>query len=103
MMKKSYSLLAIVLSVVTAAGVAHALNSKTQPSTNAPGVPGAAEHWPMDLDTFLAGNYLERADIMLTRRNWDLTSTIIRWATESPFSHAALVFNRPKIGANLCV
>ena len=95
MMRKSYSLLVIVLSAITAAGVAHALTSKTQPSTSAPGVPGTVERWPMDLDTFLAGNYLERADIMLTRRNWDLSSSLIRWATSSPFSHAALVFNRP--------
>ena len=46
-------------------------------------------------DRDLYYGYLDRADIMLTRRNWDLSSSVIRWATNSPFSHAALVFNRP--------
>lgn len=81
-----------MLALTTAAP---ALNSKLAPSPGAlPAVP-VAESWPMPLETFLAGNYLDRADIMLTRRNWDLSSSIIRWATNSPFSHAALVFNRP--------
>jgi Permuted papain-like amidase enzyme, YaeF/YiiX, C92 family len=76
-------------------GPAVALNSTLKPSAGSAGTPTGVESWPMDLETFLAGNYLDRADVMLTRRNWDLTSTIIRWATDSPFSHAALVFNRP--------
>ena len=84
--------IAALLSV--AAGMAYALTSDPKPSTTAPGKPGA-EVWPMPIDTFLAGNYLERADIMLTRRDWDFSSSVIRWATNSPFSHAALVFNRP--------
>ena len=32
---------------------------------------------------------------MLTRREYGPTSFIIRWATKSPFSHAALVFTTP--------
>jgi Permuted papain-like amidase enzyme, YaeF/YiiX, C92 family len=83
---------AVALMVVGPAG---ALNTSPKPSAGSPGVPASTESWPMDIDTFLAGNYLDRADVILTRRDWDLTSTIIRWATESPFSHAALVFNRP--------
>ncbi len=52
--------------------------------------------WPKPVDEFLAGNYLERADVVLTRRDGDLTSYLIRWATESLFSHAAMVFTGPK-------
>lgn len=52
--------------------------------------------WPKSVDEFLAGEYLERADIVLTRREWDLSSFLIRWATGSPFSHAAMVFTGPQ-------
>ena len=50
----------------------------------------------MPVEDFLAGKYLERADIVLTRRDWDLGSWAIRWATNSPFSHAAMVFTGPQ-------
>ena len=50
----------------------------------------------MPVEDFLAGNYLERADVVLTRRNWDLASWAIRWATNSRFSHAAMVFTGPQ-------
>jgi hypothetical protein len=56
----------------------------------------AVEIWPMPVESFLAGNYLERADVVLTRRDWDLSSWMIRWATGSPFSHAAMVFTGPQ-------
>ena len=52
------------------------------------------DRWPKTLDDFLAGNYLRRADIVLTRRECDPTSFLIRWATVA-FSHAALVFPTP--------
>jgi hypothetical protein len=54
------------------------------------------EVWPMPVEDFLAGNYLERADVVLTRRNWDFASWAIRYATNSPFSHAAMVFTGPQ-------
>jgi len=54
------------------------------------------EAWPMPVEDFLAGRYLERADVVLTRREWNLASWAIRWATNSPFSHAALVFTGPQ-------
>jgi Permuted papain-like amidase enzyme, YaeF/YiiX, C92 family len=95
MIKKAHGLLAISIALIAATELSHALSSKPKPSTGSQGVPTAAESWPMDLDTFLAGNYLDRADVVLTRRNWDFSSTVIRWATNSPFSHAALVFNQP--------
>lgn len=50
----------------------------------------------MPVEDFLAGKYLERADVVLTRRDWDISSWAIRWATNSPFSHAALVFTGPQ-------
>ncbi len=50
----------------------------------------------MPVEDFLAGNYLERADVVLTRHNWDFASWAIRWATKSPFSHAAMVFTGPQ-------
>ncbi|MFV0367776.1 MAG: hypothetical protein ACK5KM_04900 [Hyphomicrobiaceae bacterium] len=54
------------------------------------------EVWPKPVDEFLAGEYLERADIVLTRRDWDISSYLIRLATKSPFSHAAMVFTGPQ-------
>ena len=54
------------------------------------------EVWPMPVEDFLAGKYLERADVVLTRREWDISSWAIRWATSSPFSHAAMVFTGPQ-------
>ncbi len=54
------------------------------------------EVWPMPVEDFLAGNYLERADVVLTRHDWDFASWAIRWATNSPFSHAAMVFTGPQ-------
>lgn len=61
-----------------------------------PATSRAEESWPMPVETFLEGNYLKRSDVVLTRRDWDLTSWVIRWATGSPFSHAALIFTGPK-------
>ena len=52
--------------------------------------------WPKPVEEFLAGEYLERADVVLTRRDWDISSYLIRLATKSPFSHAAMVFTGPQ-------
>lgn len=54
------------------------------------------ETWPMPVEDFLAGKHLERADVVLTQREWNLASWAIRWATNSPFSHAAMVFTGPQ-------
>lgn len=54
------------------------------------------EVWPKPVEEFLAGEYLERADVVLTRRDWDISSYLIRLATKSPFSHAAMVFTGPQ-------
>lgn len=51
--------------------------------------------FPMPVADFLAGNHLERADIMLSRKDGSFGSWLIRWATKSHFSHAALVFLVP--------
>ena len=50
--------------------------------------------FPIDIDAFLAGGYLRRADIVLVRGT-SLFSKAIRFATRSPFSHAALIFLIP--------
>jgi hypothetical protein len=55
-----------------------------------------AEEWPMPVEDFLAGEYLQRADVVLTRRDWSLSSWLIRWSTDSPFSHAAMIFTGPQ-------
>lgn len=55
--------------------------------------------WPKPVDEFLAGDFLERADVVLTRRDYDLSSYLIRLATRSPFSHAAMVFTGPQFEA----
>lgn len=50
----------------------------------------------MPVDRFLAGRYLDRADVVLTRRDGDAASYLVRWATGSIFSHSALVFANPQ-------
>ena len=59
------------------------------------------DKWPKDVATFLEGHYLDRADVVLTRRTGDVTAAIIRWATDSPFSHAALVFTGPQFDSGI--
>ncbi len=65
--------------------------------------PGKAldDVWPKPVSEFLAGEYLSKADIILTRRSGDIGSSIIRWATNSIFSHAALVYTAPPFDAGL--
>ena len=55
------------------------------------------DKWPKSIDEFLAGRYLRRSDVVLTSRKNDLASYLIRTATSSPFSHAALVFTSPAL------
>ncbi len=50
--------------------------------------------FPMEIDEFLDGGLLRRADIVLVRGT-NLFSRAIRFATRSPFSHAALIFLIP--------
>ena len=79
-----------------AAGSALALTSDSPKSVQdkAASAPGKAldDVWPKPVEEFLQGKYLERADVVLTRRSGDIGSSLIRWATNSAFSHAALVF-----------
>ena len=89
------TLSALALVVVVANG--HAV---TPPVPVAPIAPiaetKAAEVWPMPVEDFLEGKYLERADVVLTRRDWNIASWLIRWSTNSPFSHSAMVFTGPQ-------
>lgn len=55
----------------------------------------APEVWPMPVEKFLSGPYLNRSDVLLTRKHRDFSSWLIRWATRSAFSHASLVFLVP--------
>jgi hypothetical protein len=49
----------------------------------------------MSVEAFLQGRLLQRGDIILCRGKKGLTSRLVRWGTESHFSHAALVFAIP--------
>lgn len=99
-------LLAAGLSVLALAAVAGTTFAVSPPApvpaaAAMPALPPEAdappeEVWPMPVEDFLAGRYLERADVVLTRRDWNLSSWTIRWATNSPFSHAAMVFTGPQ-------
>lgn len=53
---------------------------------------GAAT-WPMPVTRFLAGDYLKRADIVLSRHAGSPFSYFIRKTTGSVFSHSGLVFH----------
>jgi len=94
-------LVATGLGVAALAAVAGTSLAVSPPAPQA-AVPPAAlatrppEVWPMPVEDFLAGEYLQRADVVLTRRAWSLSSWLIRWSTDSPFSHAALVFTGPQ-------
>ncbi|MEQ1712390.1 MAG: hypothetical protein ABL908_13450 [Hyphomicrobium sp.] len=90
-----------VAAVASIASVTYAVapdTTKPHPSArsrSAP-VPVGQEVWPMPVAQFLAGKYLERSDVVLTRRDGDAVSYLIRWATGSVFSHSALVFSGPQ-------
>lgn len=96
---------ALALIAISAAGfgTAHALTNDAPPSANAPVAQGKAldDVWPKPVTEFLAGNYLKKADVMLTQRSGDIASFVIRWATNSQFSHAALVYTAPPFDAGL--
>jgi len=55
------------------------------------------ESWPMPVEAFLSGPYLNRSDVILTRKHRGFSSWLIRWATRSHFSHASLVFLVPHL------
>ncbi len=83
-----------------ATAAAHAVTSDsdvTRQKMAAP-APGKAldDVWPKPVSEFLAGKYLDRADVMLTRRSGDIASSLIRWATNSAFSHAAMIYTAPQ-------
>ena len=61
-----------------------------------PSAAARVKTFPMSVDDFLAGGYLERSDVILTRKHRNLTSWLIRFLTGSQFSHAALVFLVPR-------
>lgn len=52
-----------------------------------------ADKWPMPVMRFLAGGYLRRADVVLSRHAGSPFSYFIRKTTGSVFSHSGLVFH----------
>lgn len=56
--------------------------------------------WPMKLDEFMQGGWLEPADVVLSRKNGNVVSRLIRWVTKSHFSHSALIYVTPKFDPN---
>lgn len=80
------------------APIAHAVSSDAPTvSSEEAAAKGKARDdvWPKPVGEFLAGEYLKKSDVMLTRRSGDIASAVIRWATSSSFSHAALVYTAP--------
>ncbi len=88
----------IMLSAVTIAGTTWAVSppAPVPPPPLSAAADAVPEVWPMPVEDFLAGKYLQRADVVLTRRDWNLSSWLIRWSTNSPFSHAAMIFTGPQ-------
>lgn len=95
--------LTLLLLAFAGAVPALALTSDNPQSKAAAAAPGKAldDVWPKPVDEFLAGNYLHKADVILTRRSGDIASSVIRWATNSQFSHAALIYTAPPFDAGL--
>ena len=93
------------LSVILIAGLPGGANAIAPDLDNGPHVKqrryskaeARREIWPKPIEEFLAGEFLERSDVVLTRRDWDISSYLIRLATRSPFSHAAMVFTGPQL------
>ncbi len=95
---KRYVVAAIlgILGLTAVVGTTFAVSAPAPVPPVSPSAEAAPETWPMPVEDFLAGSYLERADVVLTRRDGDLASWLIRWATNSPFSHAAMIFTGPQ-------
>jgi hypothetical protein len=95
---KRYVVAAIlgILGLAAVVGTTFAVSAPAPVPPVSPSAAAAPETWPMPVEDFLAGSYLERADVVLTRRDWDLASWLIRWSTNSPFSHAAMIFTGPQ-------
>ena len=93
----------LMVLAVAGASAALALSTDTPKEKAIRAAPGKAldDVWPKPVTEFLRGQYLERADVMLTRRSGDIASSVIRWATNSLFSHAALVYTAPPFDAGL--
>lgn len=91
--------------VALTASSALALNKSGGATKNAPAQQSDAkafdDKWPKDVETFLQGRYVDRADVVLTRRTGDIAAAVIRWATNSPFSHSALVFTGPQFDSGI--
>ncbi|HEX7074723.1 MAG TPA: hypothetical protein VF226_11830 [Hyphomicrobiaceae bacterium] len=96
-MRKRFFWMLLAGTMLAAGGHAFAVATSGSESSGRTEAPASVrvDQWPKSIDEFLAGNHLERSDVVLTRREWDPASYLIRWATKSPFSHSALIFTSP--------
>lgn len=103
MQRSSLLPVAAALALALAGLPAMALNKKmpAAPAAQKSQAQAFDDKWPKDVATFLQGHYLDRADVVLTRRTGDIAAAVIRWATGSPFSHAALVFTGPQFDSGI--
>ncbi|MEZ5776267.1 MAG: hypothetical protein R3D33_16630 [Hyphomicrobiaceae bacterium] len=69
------------------------VGKSAEPGGKGPDEFAGAPTFPMSVNRFLAGDYMKRADIVLSRHTGSPFSWAIRWSTKSIFSHAALVFH----------
>jgi hypothetical protein len=67
------------------------------PGTKLTDVPAVSADglWPMKVEDFIQRDYMKYSDIVLTRKEWNLTSWLIRTATGGNFAHSSLVFLTP--------
>ncbi len=56
----------------------------------------ASHAGPWTAEEFLAGGHLRVGDIVLCARAGNLLSAFVRWATDSCFSHAGMIYYAPK-------
>lgn len=94
------TLLLLAIAISPGSNIYYGLHRPEAPAPTVAAVESQTD-WPKDVDQFLAGEYLQKSDVMLERRSDDLPAWIIRWATNSQFSHAALVYTAPPFDSGL--
>ena len=96
-----WQITATLAAALLMASAALAITSDTPQEKAAPLGKAGDDVWPKPVAEFLRGNYLELADVVLTQRSNDIASTIIRWATKSSFSHAAMIFTSERFDSGI--
>lgn len=91
---------ALIVALLMAGGASAITNDAPQEKIQAEGK-ATDDVWPKPVSEFLRGNYLQLSDVVLTQRSGDIASTIIRWATKSAFSHAAMIFTSERFDTGI--